>query len=158
MINNERHNFHEIEVDFDNVMSSIAKSRRHYSGLEIIIFFKPITNKYKLSVFRDFLASRYNITRSEKYIAPDGNSTQNAEGLTFEGDELRHFSTRFSRDDILVVYFTYTDDWVNIISFGAYLVNKDMIGGRVGGILLLPLAAIYLAFKKVKRFIRCIAE
>jgi hypothetical protein len=117
------------DQEFDAIISKIAANRRAYRKKiwDITAFFDPITGKYTLMEFRDYLAGRLKMSRE---------NASNKEWTGVKNDELRTMNKRFYKLDRISITFKYNSDWSEIENFKAGLQDCDEWGGVIGRIIL----------------------
>lgn len=170
------------DKEFEEVIQKIVLiPRSKNSAITLTDMFKPITDKYTLVEFRDYLKNRFHmahingfyfsesvkrVTRDDNgaLVIIDGVATHQAtwnpssDYFQIKDKALRGVNKRFYRDDLLALMFDYDKEGTSIVEFKSHLANEDMLGGVIGRTLLIlavPFAILlspaYLLYLLVKK-------
>jgi hypothetical protein len=110
-----------LDAEFAAAISRIASLPRvpvnAPTATDVAYLFKEMTDMYRLSDIRDFVAAHYPMTRIRDVVAG------NLEYADVNDKALKELNPRFLLYDRLDLGFKYSEDWKDVIEFKAVLRN-----------------------------------
>ncbi|WKW49782.1 hypothetical protein [Rhodomicrobium lacus] len=153
------------DVEFRKVLAAAVDVRLKgsISGVDVTEALIEIKEKYGFEQWREYLKSRFNSYRENKYnwlvkgYEDHSINRPNREWFMIPSGDLKKLNRKFMKRDSLSIGFEFNEDWSRIEGFKAIVHGDDIVGGpfqQFIWILSMPFLIIGLMVFRIKKWSR----